>query len=36
MGERARAHVLSRYSVDRLIADIDELYTELLERRPTT
>jgi glycosyltransferase involved in cell wall biosynthesis len=36
MGERARTHVLSRYSVDRLIDDIDELYTELLERRPTT
>jgi glycosyltransferase involved in cell wall biosynthesis len=32
MGERARAHVLARYSVDRLIADIDELYGELLER----
>jgi len=33
MGERAREHVLSRYSVDRLIADIDGLYSELLERR---
>lgn len=32
MGERARAHVLSRYSVQRLIDDIDALYTELLER----
>jgi glycosyltransferase involved in cell wall biosynthesis len=32
MGARARRHVLSRYSVDRLITDIDELYTELLRR----
>ncbi len=32
MGERARAHVLSRYSVDRLLADIDGLYRELLQR----
>jgi glycosyltransferase involved in cell wall biosynthesis len=32
MGERARAHVLARYSVDRLIADIDALYGELLQR----
>jgi glycosyltransferase involved in cell wall biosynthesis len=30
MGERARVHVLERYSVDRLIADIDGLYAELL------
>jgi glycosyltransferase involved in cell wall biosynthesis len=33
MGERARGHVLSRYSVDRLIDDIDALYRELLEQR---
>jgi len=33
MGVRAREHVLARYSVDRLITDIDELYGELLERR---
>jgi glycosyltransferase involved in cell wall biosynthesis len=33
MGERARAHVLSRYSVDRLIDDIDALYRRLLEQR---
>jgi glycosyltransferase involved in cell wall biosynthesis len=32
MGERARAHILARYSVDRLIADIDTLYRELLRR----
>jgi glycosyltransferase involved in cell wall biosynthesis len=32
MGVRARAHVLARYSVDRLIADIDALYRELLGR----
>jgi glycosyltransferase involved in cell wall biosynthesis len=36
MGERARAHVLARYSVDRLIADIDRLYTELLAMRAGT
>jgi glycosyltransferase involved in cell wall biosynthesis len=34
MGERARVHVLSRYSVERLIDDIDALYRELL--RPAT
>jgi glycosyltransferase involved in cell wall biosynthesis len=33
MGERAREHVLARYSVDRLIADIDALYTDLLGAR---
>jgi glycosyltransferase involved in cell wall biosynthesis len=33
MGGRARAHVLPRYSVDRLIDDIDALYRELLEQR---
>jgi hypothetical protein len=32
MGERASAHVLDRYSVERLIDDIDALYRELLER----
>src|SRR3954452_15372431 len=30
MGERARAHVRTRYSVERLVADIDSLYQELL------
>ena len=30
MGARAREHVLGRYSVERLISDIDELYRELL------
>ena len=34
MGKRASAHVLARYSVDRLIADIDALYTDLLRGRP--
>jgi glycosyltransferase involved in cell wall biosynthesis len=33
MGARARAHVRERYSVDRLVRDIDELYTELLSAR---
>jgi glycosyltransferase involved in cell wall biosynthesis len=33
MGERARPHVLARYSVGRLISDIDALYTELLEQK---
>ena len=32
MGERARTHVLARYSVERLIGDIDALYRGLLER----
>jgi glycosyltransferase involved in cell wall biosynthesis len=32
MGRRAKAHVLERYAVERLISDIDVLYTELLER----
>ncbi|MFL5907214.1 MAG: glycosyltransferase [Solirubrobacterales bacterium] len=32
MGHRAREHVLSRYSAERLISDIDELYRELLRR----
>jgi glycosyltransferase involved in cell wall biosynthesis len=32
MGEQARAHVLSRYSVERLLGDIDALYSELLAR----
>jgi len=31
MGESARAHVLGRYSVDRLIGDIDALYRTLLQ-----
>ena len=33
MGERARANVVSRYSSDRLAADIVALYNELLEDR---
>jgi glycosyltransferase involved in cell wall biosynthesis len=33
MGTRAREHVLQRYSIDRLLADIDALYEELLTRR---
>jgi glycosyltransferase involved in cell wall biosynthesis len=33
MGARARAHVRERYSVDRLVRDIDELYTELISAR---
>jgi glycosyltransferase involved in cell wall biosynthesis len=33
MGEQARRHVLARYSVDRLITDIDALYSELLQAR---
>ena len=33
MGERAREHVRSRYSVDRLVEDIDALYRELLDQR---
>jgi glycosyltransferase involved in cell wall biosynthesis len=30
MGERAREHVRARFSVDRLVEDIDRLYAELL------
>jgi glycosyltransferase involved in cell wall biosynthesis len=30
MGERARSHVRNRFSVERLVRDIDELYTDLL------
>jgi glycosyltransferase involved in cell wall biosynthesis len=33
MGARARAHVRERYSVHRLVRDIDELYSELLSER---
>ena len=33
MGQAAREHVRARYAVDRLIADIDALYSELLSRR---
>jgi glycosyltransferase involved in cell wall biosynthesis len=33
MGARARAHVRERYSVERLVSDIDELYGELLAAR---
>ncbi|HEX4735776.1 MAG TPA: glycosyltransferase [Thermoleophilaceae bacterium] len=33
MGARARAHVRERYSVDRLVRDIDKLYSELLSAR---
>ncbi len=31
MGARAREHALGRYSVERLLTDIDALYRELLE-----
>ena len=31
MGTRAREHVLQRYSVERLLSDIDALYRELLQ-----
>jgi glycosyltransferase involved in cell wall biosynthesis len=30
MGARGRAHVLARYTLDRLVADIDDLYRSLL------
>ena len=33
MGERARAHVKERFSVQRLLHDVDALYEELLARR---
>jgi glycosyltransferase involved in cell wall biosynthesis len=33
MGAAARKRALSRYSVDRLLADIDQLYSELLRIR---
>ena len=33
MGARARTHVRERYSVERLVRDIDQLYTELLRAR---
>jgi glycosyltransferase involved in cell wall biosynthesis len=32
MGGKGREHVLLRYSIDRLVADVDSLYRELLER----
>jgi glycosyltransferase involved in cell wall biosynthesis len=32
-GEAGRARVLSRYSVDRLIDDVDRLYRRLLEAK---
>lgn len=37
-GAAARAHVLARYGVDRLVADVDALYTTILQdtRRPAT
>jgi glycosyltransferase involved in cell wall biosynthesis/SAM-dependent methyltransferase len=34
MGARARAHVSSRYGAERLLDDIDELYTEMCATRP--
>jgi glycosyltransferase involved in cell wall biosynthesis len=34
MGGRARQHVLRRYSVERLLSDIDALYRELLQPVP--
>src|SRR4051794_8515244 len=33
MGKRARDHVKTRYSVERLVADIDDLYSELIRVR---
>lgn len=33
MGERAREHVRMRYSVDRLVCDIDALYSQLVAER---
>jgi glycosyltransferase involved in cell wall biosynthesis len=33
MGARAREHVSERYAADRLLADVDTLYTELLAER---
>jgi glycosyltransferase involved in cell wall biosynthesis len=33
MGARARQHVAARFSVTRLVSDIDSLYTELLDPR---
>ena len=33
MGERARDHVRGRFSVERLVKDMDELYSELLAAR---
>ena len=33
MGRAARSHVRERYSADRLIRDVDELYIELLSRK---
>jgi glycosyltransferase involved in cell wall biosynthesis len=32
MGARAREHVLSHYSIDRLLRDVEDLYAELLDR----
>jgi glycosyltransferase involved in cell wall biosynthesis len=34
LGEAGRRHVVARYSVDRLVDDIDELYRSLLGSRP--
>ena len=33
MGARAREHIRTRYSVERLVRDIDELYKQLIARR---
>lgn len=33
MGRRARSHVAERFAIDRLLADMDALYTELMEAR---
>jgi glycosyltransferase involved in cell wall biosynthesis len=33
MGARARLHVSERYAADRLLADVDDLYAELLAER---
>jgi glycosyltransferase involved in cell wall biosynthesis len=36
MGERARAHVAERFSVERLLEDIEALYVELMDRSSAT
>jgi glycosyltransferase involved in cell wall biosynthesis len=35
MGQRARSHVRDRFSIARLVRDMDELYTELLAQTPS-
>jgi hypothetical protein len=33
MGERARAHVLASYGIERLVGDLAALYAEMLAAR---